>query len=347
MQGTAADYRRLTDRDHAGAVMGTHAIRDLAGYAPRAGFRHVAPDDTEMFELVALHRDVVLLLYRARDFRAQRMLQAVGPGHWVHVQFCVHGPNTETLAAPTETLETRPGTFTVTSYADSTAVTRELAASPLHTTACLYARGRMLERFFRIPHDAWPREVAWLTGAGAHGVQALQGPMDARCYAIVDDMLGCGYRGAARFAFMQARSAELVAALLHAFVDAPLGGRAGSVAPAVRARVERVKQWIDASRGVTDSLAELGARAGLGRSRLAEAFRETFGATVQAYARDVRLTHAYELLRTGELSVSAVAERAGYAELSSFTRAFTAKFGLPPRHVQRGPAAVRTHDVCS
>jgi len=344
----SVDYLSLTDRDYARAVLGSEAIRDTAGYASRTGFRHVAADDrSEVFEVVRLHRDVMLLLYNACDYPAHRMIQAIGGGHWLHVQFCLRGTGTESLASAADLLETRAGTCTVTSYTGLTVVTRDLAASRAHTTACLFVRGRMIERFFRIPEDAWPDDLRWVTGNHADGVQARQTAMDGRCYAIVEDMLASGYQGPARFAFMQARATELVAALLHAFSAAGASACDRKLSPATRQHVESVRQWIDAKHGIADSLTHLARRAGLSRTRLAEGFRTVYGTPVQAYARDVRLRHAHELLRAGNTSVSAVAARIGYAELSSFTRAFTSRFGASPRRIQGKGAPAENHEVCS
>jgi AraC family transcriptional regulator, transcriptional activator of the genes for pyochelin and ferripyochelin receptors len=70
---------------------------------------------------------------------------------------------------------------------------------------------------------------------------------------------------------------------------------------------------------------------GLNRTKLTVGFKAVFGAPVNAYWRDKRLSAARDLLRAQDLPVSTVALRVGYAELSSFTRAFTAKFGFPPK----------------
>lgn len=70
---------------------------------------------------------------------------------------------------------------------------------------------------------------------------------------------------------------------------------------------------------------------GVSQRRLTDLFRKEFGATpLQCLAR-WRLDKAHILLMQGELSVKQVAHLAGYAHVSSFTHAFTRRFGNPPR----------------
>ena len=55
----------------------------------------------------------------------------------------------------------------------------------------------------------------------------------------------------------------------------------------------------------------------------------------RALVDETRLLLAEELLRTGRLSVEAIAERLGYAESASFVRAFVRWTGMPPRRWAR------------
>jgi AraC-like DNA-binding protein len=49
------------------------------------------------------------------------------------------------------------------------------------------------------------------------------------------------------------------------------------------------------------------------------------------YQKDLRLTEARRLLRTGETSVSSAALEVGYESPSQFSREYSRKFGSPPR----------------
>ena len=65
------------------------------------------------------------------------------------------------------------------------------------------------------------------------------------------------------------------------------------------------------------------------------------GTTFRALLLKARLAVARELLTTTTLSVSNVAWRAGYAEPSSFIRAFKKEYGVAPGQLARSEAAGR------
>jgi AraC-like DNA-binding protein len=62
------------------------------------------------------------------------------------------------------------------------------------------------------------------------------------------------------------------------------------------------------------------------------------GTSFRELADEVHETLATELLRTGGLTVDGVAERLGYADASSFTRAYKRWTGCTPGAVVRGDA---------
>ena len=83
----------------------------------------------------------------------------------------------------------------------------------------------------------------------------------------------------------------------------------------------------------------LARRAGMNCSKLCSGFRQLFGETTAEFVRRQRLEFAHELLRTSDLQVRQIAQRAGYAHHGSFTAAFTRQFGYSPKNVRRGAAS--------
>jgi AraC-like DNA-binding protein len=80
----------------------------------------------------------------------------------------------------------------------------------------------------------------------------------------------------------------------------------------------------------------LARRAGMNYSKLCSGFRQVFGETTAEFVRRQRLEFAHQLLRTTDLQVQQIAQRAGYAHHGSFTAAFTRQFGYSPKKVARG-----------
>ena len=75
---------------------------------------------------------------------------------------------------------------------------------------------------------------------------------------------------------------------------------------------------------------ELAARAGLSPSRFRVLFRQATGTSAVRFQNGVRVRRAAGLLRSGEHSVTAVAEMLGYQDLFYFSRQFKQFTGSPP-----------------
>ncbi|WP_283255285.1 AraC family transcriptional regulator [Gordonia sp. PP30] len=77
-----------------------------------------------------------------------------------------------------------------------------------------------------------------------------------------------------------------------------------------------------------DSLAQT---ALLSRSAFAESFTRLLGVAPAAYVAQCRLDRAAELLLDTHLSIAGIGRSVGYASESGFSRAFSRRFGRPPR----------------
>jgi signal transduction histidine kinase/CheY-like chemotaxis protein/AraC-like DNA-binding protein/ligand-binding sensor domain-containing protein len=70
------------------------------------------------------------------------------------------------------------------------------------------------------------------------------------------------------------------------------------------------------------------------RTQLFRKCKEILGQSPSDYLRDTRLEHGRRLLEQAAGNVSEIAYACGFESLSSFTRAFKARHGLPPSHVR-------------
>ncbi|MBR2042887.1 MAG: helix-turn-helix domain-containing protein [Clostridia bacterium] len=69
----------------------------------------------------------------------------------------------------------------------------------------------------------------------------------------------------------------------------------------------------------------------LNRSYFCDLFKKEVGISPKEYIDDYRISAACEILKQSELSISEVAENAGYSDLSSFSKAFKERVGVPPK----------------
>ena len=95
-----------------------------------------------------------------------------------------------------------------------------------------------------------------------------------------------------------------------------------------------------------DRLADV---AGFSRHHFHRVFKGMVGETVMGFVRRLRLERAASRLRFGEESVTRVAFEAGYNSHEAFTRAFRARFGVPPsayrNHVTPPPTTSRAIEI--
>ena len=76
----------------------------------------------------------------------------------------------------------------------------------------------------------------------------------------------------------------------------------------------------------------------MSRSAFAERFRATVRLAPMGYLADWRLQKALSLLGASRTSIQQVASGTGYLSPVAFSRAFSAKFGVPPGEYRRGAA---------
>ncbi|MEY6434020.1 AraC family transcriptional regulator, partial [Thioalkalicoccus limnaeus] len=84
------------------------------------------------------------------------------------------------------------------------------------------------------------------------------------------------------------------------------------------------------------TIAELGRRVGLNECYLKAGFREHFGGTIGAYARERRLERARDLIEREGHGVQEAALAVGFSNLGWFSATFRAHFGCLPSHLARG-----------
>lgn len=162
----------------------------------------------------------------------------------------------------------------------------------------------------------------------------VQGPkffMTPEMDHIVDQVFANKYSGKTKMMFFRSQMTLL---LSHYF------GQLALLDKDIVKRVERDKLYEAKeilSRNLEDppSLSELSRQIGLNSFKLKKNFKELFGVPVFKYLQNERLTKAHKLLREQEATVQEAAWHVGYDSLSSFSNAFSKKFGYRPSQIRR------------
>ncbi|HEY5800536.1 MAG TPA: AraC family transcriptional regulator, partial [Burkholderiaceae bacterium] len=107
------------------------------------------------------------------------------------------------------------------------------------------------------------------------------------------------------------------------------------------ARLQRVTTYIHDNLDAPLDLNTLADVAHLSPWHWHRTYHATFGETVAATVKRLRLHRAAGLLAHGELPVAEVARLAGYPNLQSFTRIFEQTYGMPPARYRKQGSHVR------
>jgi len=101
-------------------------------------------------------------------------------------------------------------------------------------------------------------------------------------------------------------------------------------------RLRALKYFLDTHASAPLTLREMARRAGMSPSHLSALFKSAYGESPVAYHILRRIDAARYLLAHRGMTVSEVAEQAGYPDLSSFSRMFKRVAGVSPRGYARG-----------
>lgn len=100
-------------------------------------------------------------------------------------------------------------------------------------------------------------------------------------------------------------------------------------------RILEIAEYIDENLDEHVPISRLSGLFGMNKDKLQGLFKSVFGYTVADFARNKRMTRAYELIEEGH-TVSEVGRGVGYTNLSHFSRAFRSIYGYNPSELLRG-----------
>lgn len=128
--------------------------------------------------------------------------------------------------------------------------------------------------------------------------------------------------------FAQARSLELLAALVEHFVSQTAAEVVHDSKAKQRAR--DLHDELQRIEGKLPTLDELAERHGRSAKLLNEEFEQEYGESIYSFVTNYRLQQAHEALQSTEVSIKMLSVALGYSHVSNFTTAFKRKFGYPP-----------------
>jgi AraC-like DNA-binding protein len=108
------------------------------------------------------------------------------------------------------------------------------------------------------------------------------------------------------------------------------------ITPQERDKLARIRELVKASPDERFTIPALCSEFRMNRKKLHYGFKRLCGVSIHDFQTELRMQLALELLRTSELSIAQVAERAGFSEPTNFTAAFKKHFAVLPSQIRDG-----------
>lgn len=263
-------------------------------------------------------------------------LQTIEGGDWLHFCLRLGGRGVESISNYAE-IDQPSRSCIVTRYPAGARIER--ISSPVEgwRTACVWLRPAAVLRFLETTESRVPEHLSLLVDPGHIDTpRHFSLPLDWRMVLAVKQVLACSFTGGIRRAFVRSRYLEILALIYQAAVEMPddTVGIGASLTPGTAEAVARAASLVAARLDRMGGLDEIAREVGISRTRLTHGFRTLMGTSVEAYWQQCRMNHARDRLCEERIAISELAQQLGYAELASFSRAFTRAFGMSPSRMR-------------
>lgn len=149
---------------------------------------------------------------------------------------------------------------------------------------------------------------------------------------ILQQILNCPYQDTIKKMYLEAKTLELFSLCLNEIRQKDTSDLARkNFSKTEIASLYEAKEILDHTLDRPISLRQLGRRVYLNEYKLKSGFKALFGKPIYAYQLDKRMALAQKYLTIDNIAVNKVAQLTGYANSSSFSKAFCKKYGVCPK----------------
>ncbi|MBF7093068.1 helix-turn-helix transcriptional regulator [Flavobacterium sp. ALJ2] len=154
-------------------------------------------------------------------------------------------------------------------------------------------------------------------------------PFTASILWVIHEIKNCNYQGPLKRMYIETKIKELLILQLETLIE--------KVTPKEFLgeddydKLQQAKLILDKDYVHAPSLPELSRMISLNEFKLKKGFKACFGTTVKSYIIELRMKHAKELFKSKSISVSEVAYKCGYKDVSHFSAAFKVFYGFSPQ----------------
>jgi AraC-like DNA-binding protein len=188
-----------------------------------------------------------------------------------------------------------------------------------------------------------PRHIDRFLANAVRGINYSHLPINAEILSAATDIACCPYTGKLRLIYLEAKALELCC-LIVAALDR-LSFASEHYGEADLMRFQKARQIVATRFHPVPRASQIARELGINETKLKRGFKTLFGRPLNEYGRECRMQYAMQLLRNHHMSISRVAEQAGYEHQTTFANAFKQRFGYRPKDVRTTPASKKTPDT--
>lgn len=146
---------------------------------------------------------------------------------------------------------------------------------------------------------------------------------------VIHEIKNCNRQGALKKMYIETKIRELLIHQLETIITIPI--QKDQIDEDDYNKLLEAKQILDNDYVHAPTLAELSRLISLNEFKLKKGFKACFGTTVKSYIIKLRMEHAKELFQNKASTVSDVAYKCGYKDVSHFSAAFKNFYGFSPQ----------------
>ncbi|HEY1194671.1 AraC family transcriptional regulator [Flavobacterium sp.] len=146
---------------------------------------------------------------------------------------------------------------------------------------------------------------------------------------VTHEIKSCTRQGALKRIYIESKIKELLIHQLEAIHTQPSSKE--NIDKEDYNKLLEAKKILDTDYRNTPTLPELSRKISLNEFKLKKGFKACFGTTVKSYIIKLRMEHAKEMFQSKSATVSEVAYKCGYRDVSHFSAAFKNYYGFSPQ----------------
>ncbi len=262
----------------------------------------------------------------------ERQTTSYSGSDWVVLQCCVSGEY-DIIVNNGEAQRLRPGDCRLDILLNKATWTRRQISSARYRYVAIFLRPDDLLLLLSAGERSRTTLQTLLSINSTDGIRSDTFVASRNLIAAINEIAEFGDFGGLRPAFVKAKAIELLVFALNKvrWNDMQCNTLQQRARLSRGAKIaHRVREIIDREYSAHYSVDELARRVGSNRTTLTAAFKTEYRQTPMQYLKRTRLENAQEMLLRHEGSVHAIAEHVGYADTTSFIRAYRRHFGITP-----------------